>query len=136
MNRVFRRFLNSKIPSASRPQRRVKDADVDLEIPPETLQHLQRLSLVEFGGEEAVARLREAVRFVKPLKGLEAEAENVSPMFTVLEDETLRLREDEPEEDVDPGERRQQILSNAVKIAEEDFFVAPKGNVPVDFDKS
>ena len=47
-------------------------------------------------------------------------------MYTLLEDETLRLREDI----VTEGDCREEILANAAKV-EEDYFVAPPGNIPL-----
>ncbi len=51
-------------------------------------------------------------------------------MFTVLENETLRLREDKV---VDGICDKSAVLSNAEKV-EEDYFVAPPGNIPVNID--
>ncbi len=50
----------------------------------------------------------------------------MEPLFTLLEEEALRLREDE----VTEGDCREEILSNASQV-EEDYFVAPPGNIPL-----
>ncbi len=46
-------------------------------------------------------------------------------MYTVLDSESLRLDEDIPVET-----SREDALKNAVKT-EEDYFVAPPGNIPL-----
>ena len=51
----------------------------------------------------------------------------VEPMYTVLENECLHLRSDEIDQNL-PS--REDILSNAV-LTEEDYFVAPPGNIPL-----
>lgn len=51
----------------------------------------------------------------------------MEPLYTVLEDQDLYLREDI----VNDGNCQDEILSNA-KITEEDYFVAPPGNIPLE----
>ena len=105
------------------PKRSKKD--IKAKIDSEAVKHLERLSLVDFANLEGVKRLEEAIEFAQPLK--EVDVEGVEPMYTVLEKETLRLREDE----VTEGNTRKEILANAVKT-EEDYFVAPPGNIPLE----
>lgn len=50
-------------------------------------------------------------------------------MYTPLENESLRLREDV----VSDGNLRQEVLANA-SVVEEDYFVAPPGNIPLKVD--
>ena len=50
-------------------------------------------------------------------------------MYTPLENESLRLREDV----VTDGNRRREVLANAA-VVEEDYFVAPPGNIPLKVD--
>ena len=62
------------------------------------------------------------------------DTEHVDPMYSIQENQTLRLREDV----VTCGgeESLKQVLSNAKNVYEE-FFVAPPGNIPLeakDFD--
>lgn len=51
-------------------------------------------------------------------------------MFTVLENETLRLRQDKVVEGICD---KSAVLSNSQKV-EEDYFVAPPGNIPVNIE--
>ena len=53
-------------------------------------------------------------------------------MYTVLENESLQLRLDKADND---NPTREDILSNAV-LVEEDYFVAPPGNIPIVLDKN
>lgn len=112
------RYLNTKIPS--KPiQPPIFQGQI--KVSTETILLLERLSLVDFANEEGVKRLKEAIEFAQPLK--EVNTDNVEPMFTVLDDHALRLAEDEPEIC-----DKNDILSNA-KLTEEDYFVAPPGNI-------
>ena len=52
-------------------------------------------------------------------------------MYTVLENESLPLRPDEIGKNL-PS--REEILSTAV-LTEEDYFVAPPGNIPLSVQK-
>ncbi|CAG7834192.1 unnamed protein product [Allacma fusca] len=94
---------------------------------PELISHLERTSLVGFGSEEAVLRLEEAIKFASVLN--DVNTAGVKPMDSVLENETLYLREDETSET-----SRKDILSNAA-ITDEDYFVAPPGNIPLEASK-
>ena len=50
----------------------------------ELIQHLERLSLVDFGSQEAVARLEKAIAFADRLRAVNTDG--VEPMESVLED--------------------------------------------------
>ena len=50
----------------------------------ELINHLERLSLVEFGNKQGIERLETAVRFADTL--LHVDTSNVEPMTSVLED--------------------------------------------------
>ena len=50
----------------------------------ELIQHLERLSLVDFGSQEAVARLEKAITFADRLHAVNTDG--VEPMESVLED--------------------------------------------------
>lgn len=118
--RIISRHLNSKIPTVPiKPPKFQGKINIDRE----TVLHLERLSLVDFANVEGVKRLEEAVEFAQPLK--EVHTDGVEPLYTVLDDATLRLAEDIPHEC-----SRQDILINAVRT-EEDYFVAPPGNIPL-----
>ncbi|XP_063695888.1 glutamyl-tRNA(Gln) amidotransferase subunit C, mitochondrial [Culicoides brevitarsis] len=97
----------------------------------ETLELLERLSLVNIEDEEAIQTLEEAVAFASQI--LDIDTEGVEPMYTVAEDFKQKLREDIPF----THNTQERILSNAA-VTEEGYFVAPPGNIPLeteDFDK-
>ena len=123
--KVIRRDLNSKIPKEPvvPPFERLKKRP-KIEIDAKTIELLERNSLVNFSSEEAVTRLEEAIAFAEPIK--EVDTSGVQPMYSVLDDLALRLREDE----VTDGNLRREVLANAAKT-EEDYFVAPPGNIPM-----
>ena len=86
---------------------------------------MERLSLVDFANVDGIKRLEDAIDFADPIR--DVNTEGVEPMYTVQEDQVLRLREDVPE----PDATRTEILSNAA-VVDEDFFVAPPGNIPLE----
>lgn len=90
-----------------------------------SIEQLERLSLVNFGSEKSVARLEAAITFAKQLHRINI-SDDIQPMYTVLENEKLYLRDDR----VTDGGYAKKVLKNAV-LTEEDYFVAPPGNVPV-----
>lgn len=96
-----------------------------LAIDSEFIKRLERLSLVNFGSAQGVARLQAAITFAEQLRSIKLD-DDIKPMYTVLENEILYLREDE----VSDGGYPKKVLKNAV-ITEEGYFVAPPGNVPV-----
>lgn len=73
---------------------------------------------------EAVEQLRDSITFASKI--LSIDTTNVKPLYTVLENELLELREDK----VTDGNIREDIIRNA-KITEEEYFVAPPGNIPL-----
>ena len=119
---IISRNLNSKIPKTPVVPPKFEGK---ITISEETILHLERLSLVDFANVEGIRRLEEAIEFAQPLK--EVNTEGVEPMYTILDDATLFLADDVP----DPDQvSRAEILSNA-KVTEEDYFVAPPGNIPL-----
>ncbi|KAJ8776472.1 hypothetical protein J1605_015495 [Eschrichtius robustus] len=50
----------------------------------ELIEHLERLALVDFGSQEAVARLEKAIAFADRLRAVDTDG--VEPMESVLED--------------------------------------------------
>ena len=82
------------------------------------IDHLERVSLVEFNNQAGIDRLSKAIESANKLHMVDTEG--VEPMESVLEDRMLYLREDK----VTDGNYRQDVLSNAVKTIE-DYFVAP-----------
>ena len=55
----------------------------------------------------------------------------VEPLYSTLELETLPVRQDLGE----PPKNRSQLMANSV-LTEEEYFVAPPGNVPLSVTKS
>jgi aspartyl-tRNA(Asn)/glutamyl-tRNA(Gln) amidotransferase subunit C len=53
------------------------------------INHLERLSLVEFGNKEGIERLMKAVRFADTLSSVNVDG--VKPMTQVLEDRYARV---------------------------------------------
>ncbi|KAK1328705.1 hypothetical protein QTO34_012280 [Cnephaeus nilssonii] len=88
----------------------------------EVIEHLERLALVDFGSQEAVARLEKAVAFADRLRAVDTDG--VQPMDSVLEDRCLYLRSD----NVVEGNCAEELLQNSHRVMEE-YFVAPPGNI-------
>lgn len=114
----------------------------------DTLKLLERLSLVNLDSEydfihlpffyitsqshswlfnysEAIRTLEDSIEFASKI--LDIPTDNVAPLYTVLEDQQLELRPDL----VTDGNCRDAILANA-SLTEEEYFVAPPGNIPLD----
>uniref|UniRef100_A0ABI8A0W5 Glutamyl-tRNA(Gln) amidotransferase subunit C, mitochondrial n=1 Tax=Felis catus TaxID=9685 RepID=A0ABI8A0W5_FELCA len=100
------------------PPRRILSGRVTAEV----IEHLERLALVDFGSQEAVARLEKAIAFADRLRAVDTEG--VEPMESVLEDRCLYLRSD----NVVEGNCVEELLQNAHRVVEE-YFVAPPGNI-------
>ncbi|XP_072164315.1 glutamyl-tRNA(Gln) amidotransferase subunit C, mitochondrial-like [Diadema setosum] len=90
----------------------------------ETVEHLERLALVNFNSAAGVERLEHAIALAEQLDAVDTTG--VEPMATVLEDQELYLRDDV----VTEGYCAEEVLRNAVKTCE-DYFVAPPGNIPL-----
>ena len=73
--------------------------------------------------------MEDAIALAEPLQDIDTS--DIEPMYTVLENECLTLRKDEVAKNL-PS--REDILSNAV-LTEEDYFVAPPGNIPLVVDR-
>ena len=102
----------------------IKENKTDIKIDSKTITKLERISLVDFGNETGIRRLEAAIHFAQKLKEVKLDP-SVKPMYCVLENEKLELREDTVYE----GNCRDKILKNA-KVVEDEFFVAPPGNIP------
>merc|ERR1712135_50594 len=89
-----------------------------------TIEHLERLSLVDFGNQEGIRRLEEAIAFADRI--LHVDTKNVEPLISVLHEECVPIREDQLTE----GFILDQILANA-SIVEEEYFTAPPANIPL-----
>lgn len=84
-----------------------------------TVRRLERLALVGFEYEQSKRILEEAIEFAERLREARID-ETVRPMYSILENARIRLRDDVARGDVD----RREILRNAAVLKEE-YFVAP-----------
>jgi aspartyl-tRNA(Asn)/glutamyl-tRNA(Gln) amidotransferase subunit C len=82
------RLLNSKIP----PTPAVKSTEEN-NLPPgtkidqETIELLERLSLVDFANKKGIERLEDAIRFADQIRVIDTTG--VEPMISVLEDRSV-----------------------------------------------
>ena len=120
--------LHPAIPrSVTKPNYKLSDKSNNKKvIDPATIEHLERISLVDFANVAGIKRLEDAVQLAEVVTRVDTTG--VEPLYSVLEGETLRLREDV----VEPPDNRSQLMSLA-SISEEDYFVAPQGNVPLSY---
>lgn len=95
----------------------------------QTVQLLERLSLVDLDSKEAHRTLEDSIEFASRI--LTIDTDGVEPLYTVLEKQKLALREDV----VSDGNIQEDVLRNA-RITEEEYFVAPPGNIPLEQDSS
>ncbi|XP_065077486.1 glutamyl-tRNA(Gln) amidotransferase subunit C, mitochondrial-like [Ochlerotatus camptorhynchus] len=95
----------------------------------QTVQLLERLSLVDLDSKEAHKTLEDSIEFASRI--LTIDTEGVEPLYTVLEKQKLTLREDV----VSDGNIQEDVLANA-RVTEEEYFVAPPGNIPLEQDSS
>lgn len=84
-----------------------------------TIRRLERLALVGFDFEQSKRILEEAIAFTEQLRAAHID-ETVRPMYSTLENDYIRLRDDVVRDNVD----RREILRNAA-VLEEEYFVAP-----------
>ena len=96
-------------------------------IDPATVEHLERISLVDFANVAGIKRLEEAIKLAEVVTRVDTTG--VQPLYSVLEGETLRLREDVAE----PLDNRSQLMDLA-SCSEEDYYVTPQGNVPLSYE--
>lgn len=100
-----------------------------IEIDDKTVQLLERLSLVDLDSKEAHKTLEDSIEFASRI--LNINTDGVEPLYTVLELHKLNLREDV----VTDGNIQQDVLVNA-RLTEEEYFVAPPGNIPLEQDSN
>lgn len=72
--------------------------------------------------------LNDSIEFASKI--LSIDTSNTIPLYTVLEDRSLELREDL----VTDGNIRDDVIKNA-KLLEEEYFVAPPGNIALEQEK-
>ncbi|XP_023949490.2 glutamyl-tRNA(Gln) amidotransferase subunit C, mitochondrial [Bicyclus anynana] len=117
------RRLNSKVPSnpvITLEKQVIQKTRVDIN----TISLLERLSLVKCDTDEGVKVLEDSIAFADKI--LHIDTTGVEPLYTVLENENLSLRDDK----ITQGNCQADILKNAA-ITEDDYFVAPPGNIPL-----
>merc|ERR1719278_1833502 len=102
------------------------ESDSNQVIDPATIEHLERISLVDFANVAGIKRLEEAVKLAEVVTSVDTTG--VEPLYSILEEESLRLREDVEE----PGANRNDLMKLAT-CSEEDYFVSPQGNVPLSY---
>lgn len=85
----------------------------------ETINKIEKLSLLDFKGDHSVSVLKAAIDFTESLRTAKI-SDTVKPMYSPLENELIPMRNDEVEDNV----CKREILKNAV-VLEEDYFVAP-----------
>ena len=125
------RHLHQAIPTVvgkHRGREQREEAEEE-EVATSMVKHLERLSLVDFADLKGVARLGEAVKLAGAV--VDVDTTGVEPLYSTLELETLPVRQDLGL----PPENRRLLMSNAV-LTEEEYFVAPPGNVPLSLTKS
>ncbi|XP_018604449.1 glutamyl-tRNA(Gln) amidotransferase subunit C, mitochondrial [Scleropages formosus] len=93
-------------------------------VPPDLVDKLERLALLDFRNQDGVDCLEKAIRFADQLHVVNTNG--VEPMDSVLEDRALFLREDHVEEG-DCAEALLRLSKNTL----EGYFVAPPGNIPL-----
>lgn len=97
----------------------------EVEIDTKTIQLLERLSLVDLDSEQALATLKSSIQFADKIAHIDTR--NVLPLYTVLENQQLQLRNDE----VTEGDCRAELLRIA-QVTDEDYYVSPPGNIPLE----
>jgi aspartyl-tRNA(Asn)/glutamyl-tRNA(Gln) amidotransferase subunit C len=65
--------------------------------------------------------LEDSIEFASKIHNIETD-ESVKPLYTVLEDFQLQLRDDK----VTDGNIKEDVMRNAAKTDEETYFIAPK----------
>ncbi|CAL8248523.1 unnamed protein product [Merluccius merluccius] len=94
------------------------------QVPADLVDKLERLALVDFRTREGLACLERAIRFADQLHVVDTSG--VEPMDSVQEHRQLFLRGDVVTEG-DCAEKLLQLSSTT----EEEYFVAPPGNIPL-----
>uniref|UniRef100_A0A182W546 Glutamyl-tRNA(Gln) amidotransferase subunit C, mitochondrial n=1 Tax=Anopheles minimus TaxID=112268 RepID=A0A182W546_9DIPT len=118
----------TKVPQQPRGTRAAgvaKEQSTSITISQQTVQLLERLSLVNLDSKEALETLQDSIEFASRI--LPIDTNEVEPLYCVLEQEKLALRPDA----VDDGNLQAEILQNAT-LVEEEYFVAPPGNIPLE----
>lgn len=115
----------TKVPQTPVPTVFPDTSKNEVEIDTKTLQLLERLSLVDLDSEQALATLKSSIQFADKIAHIDTS--NVKPLYTVLENQQLQLRNDE----VTEGDSRVELLRIA-QVTDEDYYVSPPGNIPLE----
>ncbi|KAM8715197.1 hypothetical protein ACLKA7_002271 [Drosophila subpalustris] len=115
----------TKVPQTPVPTIFPDTSDNAIEIDSKTIQLLERLSLVDLDSEQALETLKSSIQFADKIAHIDTH--NVRPLYTVLEKQQLQLRNDE----VSEGDCREELLRIA-KVTDEDYYVSPPGNIPLE----
>ncbi|XP_065201327.1 glutamyl-tRNA(Gln) amidotransferase subunit C, mitochondrial [Planococcus citri] len=110
--------------SSQHPGQKSRDITLRFKLTDETTRLLEKLALVNFENHRNVNVVESAIEFANSINSVNTD--NIEPLVTVLENRYLKLREDL----VTDKNLKEQVLQNAA-IVEEDYFVAPPGNIPV-----
>ena len=109
-----------KVPTSPALPRNERKPVIDAPI----IEQLERISLVDFANVRGIERLEEAIELANIVTHVDTQG--VEPLYSILEEETLYLRPDNSE----PQNNRKELLSLS-SVTEEDYYVAPQGNVPL-----
>ncbi|CAG5059673.1 unnamed protein product [Parnassius apollo] len=120
--RLLSKRFYSKIPAV--PVVTLEKQSPKLKVDTNTIALLERLSLVKCDNVEGVEILEDSISFADKI--LHINTDNVEPLYSVLENENLSLRFDK----ITQGNCQTDILKNAT-VTEDDYFVAPPGNIPL-----
>lgn len=93
--------------------------EINKDLEKETINKLERLSLLDLKDKQDTSVLRAAIHFAECIRTAKID-EAIEPMHSPFEEQQIPLREDKANDAIS----RQDILRNAV-IVEEEYFVAP-----------
>ena len=95
-SQVRKKSFHPAIPSVkvnSKFSKKVTDSKESI-IDSTTIEHLERISLVDFANVRGIERLEDAIRLADIIRTVDMTG--VEPMYSVLEEETLSVRHDNP----------------------------------------
>lgn len=121
---TFSSVLSRHYCAISSKEKEQPNASVDTPlIKQETIDKIEKLSLLNFKGDYGLSVLKGAIDFTHCLQTANID-ETVEPMYSPSEKILLRLRDDKVQTNV----QRHIILRNAT-VVEEEYFVAPFRNI-------
>lgn len=102
-----------------------KHQPVEVKLEADLIEHLERLSLVDFSNREGVRRLEEAIHFADIIHSVDTK--DVEPLINISHEESAPLREDV----VTEGNIQEELL-NLASVTVEGYYFAPPGNIPLE----